>query len=90
MILSTKFVQDVESRLLSAPHGLTPKTAETLASENSTSHFHKWGMKKSTFESLEGVTNIFKIVSTAFDAAGNEFVDIMEGNKYPFYGTVEV
>ena len=84
--LSTKFVDGVASRLLSSSHGISQRTKVTLTQENSTAHFHKYGLMKSSFESQEGVKNIFKIVSTAFDGNGEEFVDIIEGHKYPIYG----
>ena len=49
-------------------------------------HLHNFGIKKSSFESQDGIKKLFKIVSTAFDGNGDEFVDIVEGHKYPFYG----
>ena len=84
--MSTKFVPNVSSRLLSAPHGLSDRTKATLTSENCTSHFHKYGMMKTTFDNSPNITDLFKIVSTALDSNGDEFVDIIEGHTYPFYG----
>lgn len=84
--MATKFVPNVKSRLLSAPHGLSDKTKATLTEENCTSHFHKYGMMKTNFDSSPNITNLFKIVSTALDGNEEEFVDIIEGHKYPIYG----
>jgi len=85
--LKTNFVPGVESRLLDSPHGLSDRTKATLTGENSTCHFHKYGIMKTTFENSNNITSLFKIVSTALDGNRDEFVDIMEGHKYPFYGT---
>lgn len=85
--LNTKFAPDVESRLLASDHGISDKTKATWSQQNSTCHFHKWGMMKTTFDKLPKVNDIFKIVSTSFDGNHEEFVDIIEGHKYPFYGT---
>jgi len=80
--MTTKF-RDVESRL---EKGIDSRTKNTLETQNATSHFHKWGMMVNTFEETDGIKDIFKIVSTAKDKNQDEFVDIIEGNKYPFYG----
>ena len=76
----------MESKLLSSAHGLTPRSKATLATENATSHFHKWGQMRASFEKMEPLTKLFKIVATARDANGDEFVDIIEGHDYPIYG----
>jgi len=72
-----------ESRLLK---GIPKWAKETFATKKIAPHFHIFCLPKHIFQSSLVLQNEFRIVSTASDEDGNEFVDMFESKKYPFYG----
>jgi len=86
--MTTRFETDeagemVESRMLG---GLPPWAIDTFANREIAPHFHIFCLHKDTFQASPALHSEFRILSTAYDSEGNEFVDIFESKKYPFYG----
>jgi len=52
----------------------------------STFHYHSGGVTPEAFAGNHNISSLYRIVSTAKDLQGTEFVSTMEGQELPFYG----
>jgi gamma-glutamyl hydrolase len=62
------------------------KVRQILAEQNVAMNNHERGIEPKVFESDEGLTSLFRIVSTNVDLNGRPFVSTVESHVYPFYG----
>ena len=52
----------------------------------STFHYHSGGVTPEAFAGTRNLSSLYRIVSTATDLHGTEFVSTIEGKELPFYG----
>jgi gamma-glutamyl hydrolase len=53
----------------------------------STAQFHHKGIGERQYNKYEPLRDFFSIVATGLDKEGKEFINMVEGYKYPVYGT---
>jgi gamma-glutamyl hydrolase len=66
--------------------GIDHKTVHNITKNKSTLHNHMLGISPDKFNNRRQLSAFYKIVSTSKDRKGNEFVNMIEGIHYPFYG----
>ena len=67
-------------------NGISNKTLNLMQKGNNTLNNHKMGITPYKFARNKKVNKFFKNVGTSKDRKGREFIAIIEGNNYPFYG----
>ncbi|XP_066924525.1 gamma-glutamyl hydrolase A-like [Clytia hemisphaerica] len=50
-------------------------------------HMHQAGINPDVYEKNSRIRKMFKVLASNLDKKGKEFVSVIEGRKYPFYGT---
>ena len=66
--------------------GIDAKTLRNITKNKSTLHNHMLGISPDKFNKRRQLSAFYKIVSTSNDRKGKEFVNMIEGIHYPFYG----
>ncbi|XP_057306280.1 gamma-glutamyl hydrolase-like [Hydractinia symbiolongicarpus] len=51
-----------------------------------TSHFHKYGVTPGFLKSSSKLNKLYRVLATSLDRDGKEFISILEGKTFPFYG----
>ncbi|XP_028655552.1 gamma-glutamyl hydrolase [Erpetoichthys calabaricus] len=64
----------------------TPELMKALSQEPLTGNFHHYGISKQDFFQNKKLVKFFSDLTTNVAMNGVEFVSVMEGKKYPFYG----
>jgi gamma-glutamyl-gamma-aminobutyrate hydrolase PuuD len=67
-------------------HGIPNRTLSLMKKGKNTLNNHKLGITPYKFARNKKVSSFFKNVGTSKDRKGREFVAIIEGNNYPFFG----
>jgi gamma-glutamyl hydrolase len=65
----------------------TPDQRNWLASEPLTANFHHWALYLSMFEKVSSLNTFFRLLSTNKDIHATTYCSMIEGYKYPFYGS---
>eukprot|EP00794_Sanderia_malayensis_P000531 gene531-1184_t len=67
-------------------YNLTKELRNALEKKPLTSNFHQEGIDPAWYKKSKKIKDEYRLLATAKDRDGKQFVAAMEGKKYPFYG----
>jgi len=65
---------------------MPPQLYKIFQTENITYNHHNYGISPDVYKKDSSLDNFFKIISTNYGLKGKEFISMIEGRDYPFYG----
>jgi len=76
-----------DSRLFKQMIGMSKEVVDALGRENITINMHSSGVLAQEWESNAAIADFYTLIASNNDRKGRTFASVIEGKKYPVYGT---